>query len=146
MVAVNPLRGEASIIAGDASFRLVLDVNAFCYAQPVLAMKPLEMVSAFLADGDDMLLMRTLLWASLQRHHACHELEAGDILGDAGIAPVRAALTGMMVNAFGLKDDGAEGKDGENPPKATLGTGNGSTASTAKRAATAKPSGKKPRG
>ena len=81
MVAVNPLRGEASIIAGAASYRLVLDVNAFCYAQPVLAMKPLEMVSAFLADGDDMLLMRALLWASLQRHHACHELEAGDILG-----------------------------------------------------------------
>lgn len=143
-MATNPLRGEASLKAGDKAYSLVLDVNAFCYAQPVLSMKPLEMVSAFLADGDDLLLMRTLLWASLQRHHACHELEAGDVLADAGPVAVRSAITDMMIAAFGLKDQ-TEDKE---PGKALMttpipGTGPDSTASTAKPVATAKRSGKK---
>lgn len=138
MVVPNPLRGEAAVKVGEKSYALALDVNAFCYAQPVLNMKPLEMVSAFLADGDDLLLMRTLLWAALQRHHPCHELEAGDILCDAGPVAVRVAITDMMVAAFGLKGQ-AEDKE---PGKAlttepTPGTGSGSTASTAKPAAIA---------
>ncbi|MGW8202978.1 hypothetical protein ACWGM0_10575 [Sphingomonas bisphenolicum] len=146
-MAVNPLRGEAALKVGDKAYSLMLDVNAFCYAQPVLHMKPLEMVSAFLADGEDLFLTRTLLWAALQRHHPCHELEAGDILADAGPVAVRSTITDMMVAAFGLKQQ-AEDKE---PGKALTtelipGTGSGSTASTAKPAATAKPSGKKRRG
>lgn len=141
-VAFNPLRGEA--VLGER--RLVLDVNAFCAAQPVLNMKPLEMVSAFLADGDDLLLMRTLLWASLQRYHQCHELEAGEILADAGPAATRAVLTDMMVAAFGLKDHTEDKKPGKAETTPTHGTGSGSTGSIAKQAETAKPTGKKRRG
>ncbi|EPR14196.1 hypothetical protein M527_29220 [Sphingobium indicum IP26] len=146
MTAANPLRGEASIAIGETAYHLVLDVNAFCYAQSALAMKPLEMVSSFLADGDDILLTRTLLWAALQRNHPCHELEAGDILGEVGVPSVRAALTDMMVAAFGLREPGTEGKDGENPPKPTRGTGTGSTASTSKRVGKAGISGAKLQG
>ncbi|MEV4934607.1 hypothetical protein [Sphingobium sp. LSP13-1-1.1] len=147
MTAVNPLRGEAQIKVADATLKLVFDVNAFCYAQPVLNMKPLEILSAHLADDGDMLLTRTLLWAALQKHHPCHELEAGEILADAGVPTVRNALTAMFVAAFGLKkesDDG-EGKKGENPPTTTPGTGSGSTDNTAKPAAKAKRSGAKRR-
>lgn len=143
-MAINPLRGEAAIAAGGKDYSLALDVNAFCYAQPVLTMKPLEMVSAFLADGDDLLLMRTLLWAALQRHHPCHELEAGDILADAGPVAVRAAITDMMVAAFGLKEQAEDKEPGKAlTTKPIPGTGSGSTASTAKPAATAKPTGRK---
>lgn len=146
MTAVNPLRGQAALAAGEKTYGLVLDANAFCYAQPVLNMKPLEMVSAFLADSDDLLLMRTLLWASLQRSHPCHELEAGDILTDAGAVAVRSAITDMMVAAFGLKDQSEDKETGKAPMTAAIpGTGSGSTASTAKPGATAKRSGKKPR-
>ncbi|MES2173846.1 MAG: hypothetical protein V4523_07850 [Pseudomonadota bacterium] len=143
-MAANPLRGEAAIKVGDTAYSLALDVNAFCYAQSVLSMKPLEMVSAFLADGDDLLLMRTLLWAALQRHHPCHELEAGDILADVGPVAVRAAITGMMVAAFGLKEQAEDKEPGKEPKtEPILGTGSGSTASTAKPGATAKRSGRK---
>ena len=138
-IAFNPLRGEAAL--GD--HRLALDVNAFCAAQPVLNMKPLEMVSAFLADGDDLLLMRTLLWAALQRNHPCHELEAGEILTDAGPVAVRAVITEMMVAAFGLKEQSEDKEPGKAPTMATHGTGTASTASTAKPEGTAKRSGKK---
>lgn len=142
-MAINPLRGESSVKAGDKAYSLVLDVNAFCYAQPVLLMKPLEMVSAFLADGDDLLLMRTLLWAALQRHHPCHELEAGDILADAGPVAVRGVITDMMVAAFGLKEQAEDKEPGKAPTVPTLGTGSGSTASTAKPADARKRTGKK---
>lgn len=146
MTAVNPLRGEAALVAGEKTYVLVLDANAFCYAQPVLAMKPLEMVSAFLEDGDDLLLMRTLLWASLQRSHPCEEIEAGDILSDAGPAAVRSAITDMMVAAFGLRDNAEDKEAGKEQMTAAIpGTGSGSTASTAKPVATAKRSGAKRR-
>jgi len=147
MTAVNPLRGEAQVQAAGTTFNLVFDVNAFCYAQPVLNMKPLEILSAHLADDGDMLLTRTLLWAALQKHHPCHELEAGEILADAGVPAVRTALTAMFVAAFGLKKEGGdeEGKKGENPPTKIPGTGSDSTGNTAKPAAKAKRSGGKRR-
>lgn len=143
MTGINPLRGEGTIVAGGKSYPLALDVNAFCYAQPILSMKPLEMVSAFLADGDDLLLMRTLLWAALQRHHPCHELEAGDILADAGPVAVRGVITDMMVAAFGLKEQAEDKEPGKAPTMPTLGTGSGSTGSIAKPVVTAKRTGKK---
>ncbi|UZW54059.1 hypothetical protein NUH86_10985 [Sphingobium sp. JS3065] len=141
----NPLRGEVAITIAETRYLLVFDVNAFCHAQDALGKKPLEMVADFSADPDDLVTLRGLFWAGLQKHHACHLLAAGELLSDAGQPAVRAALADGLAAAFGLAEK-QEGKEGENPPTTTPGTGSGSTGNTAKPVATARSSGRKPRG
>jgi hypothetical protein len=120
-MAANPLRGEAELQAGDRTFKLVLDVNAFCCIQPVLNMKPRDILGTFEAEPDDMVVSRAILWGALQKHHDCHLVEAGEIMADAGLAETRVALTNCLAACFGA----AEGKEQGNPPKAkrTRGTG-----------------------
>lgn len=113
MSALNALRGETTLEADGRAYTLTLDVNAFCYAQPVLNMKPREMVGTFEAEIDDMVVVRALLWAALQKHHACHIVEAGEIMADAGLTATRSALTACLVACFGSAEDGEE----QNPPK-----------------------------
>ncbi|WP_397586679.1 hypothetical protein [Sphingobium fuliginis] len=147
MTAANPLRGEKVVSVGGVDYKLVLDVNAFCYAQAELGKKSLEITAAISGDPDDMLSIRGLFWASLQKYHPCHLFEAGEIMADAGPAAVRAALLDCLADAFGLAESqpgATEDKEGENPQR-TLGTGSDSTGSTAKPEAAAKGSGKKRR-
>ena len=118
----NPLRGEASIEIGGATFTLVLDANAFCSAQQVLDKKLLDMVSDFQLEPDDLITLRALFWASLQKHHPCHMIQAGEMLSDAGQPAVRGVIAEVLAAAFGT-EEAAEGKQGENPPIETPGIG-----------------------
>lgn len=118
----NPLRGEASIEIGGLAFKLVLDANAFCCAQEATGKKMLEMVENFTLDADDLVTLRALFWASLQRHHPCHLIQAGEMLSDAGDPAVRGVIAEALAVALGT-DDNAEGKQGENPPTEIPGTG-----------------------
>lgn len=117
----NPLRGEASIEIGSATFTLVLDANAFCNAQQALGKKLLEMVEDFQLEPDDLITLRALFWASLQKHHPCHIIQAGEMLSDAGQPQVRGVIAEVLAAAFGT-GEAAEGKDEPNPPVATPGT------------------------
>jgi len=131
----NPLRGEAMLTAGPDEYKLVFDANAFCYAQQTLGMKAMEMVAAFSEDPDDMLTMRGLLWAGLQKHHECHLIQAGEVLSSAGMPEARAAIALGLAAAFGTETKGdKEQKKAATTPK-TPGTGSPSTRNTAKRAA-----------
>lgn len=137
-MAVNALRGEATLEAGDKAYRLVFDVNAFCYAEERLAKTTDEIVAEvsteFASWNPDALskggvprinatLTRALLWAGLQKHHAgTHLAEAGEIMSAAGLNGTVAAVLNGFYAAFGQ----AEGEDGSRPPEggeAAPGTG-----------------------
>lgn len=122
MVAVNPLRGEASLNAGArGSLKLCFDANAFCFAEERLGKTTdeiVEMVSLEFASWDKKALQaggtpkinanltRTLLWAGLQKHHpSTHMAEAGEILSDAGLATTVGALLNSFYAAFGEAED-----------------------------------------
>lgn len=122
----NPLRGEASIEIGGLTFKLVMDANAFCCAQGALDKKMMDMVADFTADPDDIITLRALFWASLQKNHPCHILQAGEMLSDAGDPAVRGVIAELLAAAFGTNSEtgqAAEGKEAENPPMATPGIG-----------------------
>jgi hypothetical protein len=122
MVGGNPMRGEASIGEGAGAFTLVLDVNAWCHIQSTLGLKVTEVISAFEADPADMLTARAMLWGALQKNHACHLVEAGEIMADHGPSAVREALAACLEACFGTVK--SEGKKRTDPrKKATPGTG-----------------------
>lgn len=139
---MNPLRGDAAFLAGEQSYRLAFDVNAFCYAESELA--PLtadEIVAQFSAGTASLTTMRVLVWAGLQRHHSgTHLAQAGEIMSDAGMPIVRAAITSAFVAAFG---EVTEDKDGKNPPKKAVGTGSRSSRAGVKRGSNPRRSGSK---
>ena len=122
-MAVNPMRGEAELAVGDRTLKLTLDVNSWCLIQPALGMKPMQIVSAFESDPDDMVVLRGLLWGALQKHHDCHLIEAGEIMADAGFLPTRSALTACLAAAFGTADP--EGKEVADPPEPRRSRGTG---------------------
>jgi hypothetical protein len=138
MVAVNPLRGEASLDGGvRGPLKLCFDANAFCYAEERLGKSTdeiVEMVSMEFASWDKKALAagatpkinanltRALLWAGLQRHHpGIHLAEAGEIMSDAGLAHTVGALLSGFFAAFG----NAEGEQGSRPQQGIEPTGSG---------------------
>jgi hypothetical protein len=118
----NPLRGEADLSVGEKTYRLALDVNAFCAVEGLLKMKALEIVQAFTDSPDGMAVPRALLWASLQKHHEMTVWDAGELMGEVGLIETRAALSEALALMFGME---AEGKKRPNPPnpRKTRGTG-----------------------
>lgn len=141
---MNPLRGEAQLVAGAATYRLAFDVSAFCYAETALA--PLvadEIVSQIASATASMTVLRGVTWAALQRHHPeVHLAQAGEIMSDAGMPAVRKALADGLQAAFGLA---TEGGDDANPRSGAGGTGSSSSASGAKQGSRRTSSGTKAR-
>lgn len=74
--------------------------------------------------------MRVLLWSALQAHHGAEiqTLEqAGDLIQELGFGEVMGTFAELAkVNA-----PASQGEDGENPPAAQRGTGDGSSLSPA---------------
>lgn len=128
----NPLRGEGSFKAGEATYRLAFDANAFCYAET--ALEPLttdDIVAQVAAGTANMTLLRAVVWAALQRHHPdTHLTQAGEIISDAGMPAVRMAIGDGLAAAFGLATEGGEEA---NPPVSEVGTGSSSSRSGVKR-------------
>lgn len=114
-MAANPFRGEAELVVGEKTYKLVMDANALIFTQGLLKRKPREMVQSLFADPEDTELVRGLLWGCLQKHHECHVIEAGEILSDAGEAETCAALLLVAAEAYGIGKE-EEGGDRENPP------------------------------
>jgi hypothetical protein len=108
----NPLRGEVSVEIAGETYRLVLDVPAFIYAQQATGMKMEELVTTFIDAGDDLLILRCLFWAGLQRNHAQPIEAAQDLLSTAGLAKIRLVVMAAVAAAVGFS---AEGKKGPSP-------------------------------
>lgn len=131
MTAVNPLRGEATLEAGErGTLKITFDCNAFCFAEERLDKTTDEIVAQVAeefagwqeearAKGAtprlNASLTRTLLWAGLQKHQpGTHLVEAGEILSDAGPAATAVAVLNAFFAAFGP----AEGEQSSRPPRA----------------------------
>lgn len=129
---MNPLRGEGELNAAGNTYRLAFDVSAFCYAEKALAPMSTDEIVAQIADGTaNMTLLRAVVWAALQRHHPEVSLaQAGEVMSDASMPAVRAAITSGLEAAFGL----ADGDDGENPRNGEGGIGSTSSPSGVKPA------------
>jgi len=115
---MNPLRGEAPLVVGDATYTLVLDVNAYCAVEAVLDRDTDSIAAAAVAqaggNGVNLNLWRGMLWGALQQRHPCSMSDAGDIFGAAGVVAVKRALMQAMQMSFGLRE--AEDGDQSNPP------------------------------
>lgn len=88
----NPLRGEASFKAGVSSFTLVYDVNAFCDLEDETGFSISELVARVKGDPS-FTLLRSIVCAGLQaKHPQTSKAETGEIMADAGVQPVIAAM------------------------------------------------------
>lgn len=107
----NPLRGEASLIAGDATYTLSLHINALCEAEDALGMDIDEILSRY-AGGASMRVTRALIWAGLQDKHPCSIDQAGDIMTAAGVPAAKASLEKALISAMPPEEGGKS-----DPPK-----------------------------
>lgn len=130
-------------MAGDASYRLAFDVNAFCFAESVLDPMTTDDIVAEVASGTAKLtILRAVTWAALQKYYPdTHLAQAAEIMSDAGLLAVRQAIANGLKAAFGLASEGGEE---ENPPISEDGGGSTSSPSGAKPASNRKGSGDKP--
>lgn len=131
MTAINPMRGEAILEAGERkTLKIVFDVNAFCYAEERLGKSTDEIVDQVTkefatwdrknleAGGTPRInatLTRVLLWAGLQKHQpGTHMVEAGEIMSDVGVAVVGNAVLDAFYAAFGQAEK-VEGEQSAHP-------------------------------
>lgn len=119
----NPLRGEVELRAGDKTYTLRLSTNALVTAETLLD-KGVAEIGDMLSDPSSFRLgtARALLFAGLHERHPDLSLEdAGEIIGEVGIAGAVEKLGESMAAAFPK----ADGKP--RPRKAgQSGTGTGS--------------------
>lgn len=111
----NPHRGEVELVAGAASYTLVLSWNALCEAEDKIG-KTIGEIAAELDSGRWRLkTVRALLWAALRERHPEVDLaEAGRIGSAAGVDVVLAAIS-RALTAGAASDEGAPAGD---PPTA----------------------------
>lgn len=120
----NPLRGESDLIVGETTYKLVLDVNAFCSIESLLKLKPLEIVQAFTDAPDGMAVPRAILWGALQKKHEMTLWDAGELMAEAGLVETRSALSDALALMFGMTKASEVRKPGNaGRGKKTPGTG-----------------------
>ena len=117
MLAANPLRGEASFAAGDTTYRLDYDMDVFIAAEETSGWDMPALLDR-LGRGN-LKAFRAMIWAGLQRHHECHLIRTKEIIAEAGVDIVGAAMRKALEGAFGPATSG----DPANPLKAASGTG-----------------------
>lgn len=116
----NPIRGEATLVAGDQSYRLVYDINAFCAAQEATDLD-VDVLLEEMERGKRLPIVRALLWAGLSRHHPCSMIEAGGIMSVAGTKPTAIAVRAGIASAFPQPTEDS-GDTAGHPPKPADGT------------------------
>jgi hypothetical protein len=122
MLPDNPLRGEASVDISGATYQLTFDVSAFIFAQQATGKKMMEMVTAFSEDPDDLITLRAMIWAGLQRKHPMPIGEVDELISSAGLAKARSVVSDGLAAAFGGAEEARE--TGKAPkPQAKRGTG-----------------------
>lgn len=110
----NPLRGEATLVAGTAAYTLVFDINALCLAEEALGMEVDELLARY-SGGTSARLVRGLVWAALQAKHPCSLAEAGAIISEVGFVEAKATLEKALLLAMPVQEEG------EPPKKANRG-------------------------
>ena len=150
----NSLRGEAFATIDGVQYRMVLDNHTLFGIEDVLGESALDVVhtmKAAMEAGRSPMLRHAsaVAYGCLYRQHpdVTEDWVIEHILDPALMAGLLQAFKGADIPD--LPDDepaSAEGNAPAGKPKKKAGTGKGSSSPGAKRAATRKPSGRKPRG
>lgn len=111
---MNPLRGEATLQAGENAYTLICDINALCEAEAELGMDIDQLLASY-SSGTSVRLVRGLIWAALQPRHPCTIERAGEIIAEAGFMPAKAALEKALLLAM------PEPQEDKSPKKAAKG-------------------------
>lgn len=111
----NPHRGQVPLVAGAATYALSMSINAMCALEAKLGRPMGAVMTDILAMHGDparmsLTLLRAVLWAALQDHHAVDEAGAGDILGEAGLPAALGGVTQAFTLAFPAKKAGADAR------------------------------------
>lgn len=110
----NRERGEVEFKAGDKTYTLRFGMNAVVEVETLMDMGIRE-IAAKLQNPEDFRIgtWRAVLWGALREHHPkLTLLDAGEILGEAGVQPTVEALSQAMVLMF-------PEPSGENPQTAS---------------------------
>lgn len=125
----NKFRGEADLeftreVDGEtkpAKFKMVFDANALCEVEEVTGLD----MGGFLESLSDpkklkFSIIRAFVWASLLRNHEGLTLQdAGDIISDAGLDVVVAAMQKAAGGAMPAAKGGGEGEAKAKPDRGT---------------------------
>lgn len=107
----NPLRGQASFRAGEATFTLVFDINVFCELEAETGLGVTQLVEQ-VQEQPSFRLLRSIFCAGLQTHHPRTSIkEAGEIMSDAGLDVMKDALARALKAAMPAKSDSDAGGD-----------------------------------
>lgn len=112
----NPVKGQVTMQAGGAIYRLQLSFNALAVLKRETGLSIQGLIKAFRDQGDDIdpELLCALLWGSTQDHHPeLTKAQAGALFPDGGLEELLEKVQEMFSVAF---PKGASGK--QNPRKA----------------------------
>lgn len=114
----NAHRGEVALQAGAATYRLCFTIDALCQLEDRLDLSIVEISERMKEGAVRLSMMRALLWAGLQTHHApIDEKTAGELIGEIGALELMNGVMVAMNRAFGDDDTAPEAAaEGEAPP------------------------------
>jgi hypothetical protein len=97
----NGERGEVALVAGERTLTLRMSINAVAEIETYLDKGINDLVEMVRNPADFRIsTWRVLLWGALREHHPCTIEQAGEIMGEAGVNAVVAALGTAMAAAF----------------------------------------------
>lgn len=113
----NPHRGEVALICGATTYRLTFTIDALCQLEDRLDLSIVQISERMQQGTPRLSLMRALLWAGLQTHHApINEVQAGELIGQIGMVNLMGAVLEAMNRAFG--EDETAPEDQADPQRA----------------------------
>jgi len=98
----NPNRGQVDLEVGSKTYTLSFSINAMCELEDELG-EPIAVIAAGLNNpaGVKVSIVRALVWAALRDHHPDIDLKAaGELVSEAGLVDVMAAVGKAFANAF----------------------------------------------
>lgn len=111
----NVAKGEASVVAGGATYTLAFNMNAICEVEDGLD-APMSELDARLASprASD---MRFILWAMLQQHHGDQFPDVASVGEAFGFVEATDAMRAGVSAAFPTAADGDGGAAGKPRPR-----------------------------
>lgn len=113
----NAHRGEVALQAGEATYRLCFTIDALCQLEDRLDLSIVQISERMQGGTPRLSLMRALLWAGLQTHHApIDEKTAGELIGEIGAVELMNGVMAAMNRAFGEDDTAPDAAAGGAAP------------------------------
>lgn len=120
MVKVNPLRGEAAFRVGAETWKLLIDVNAFCEIEADTGLGVNALIQE-IQKNPSFTTVRAVICGMLQANHpGTTKKQAGDLISNAGFEVAMAAMVKAIKQAMPEAKPGEKAAD---PPKDQGGTG-----------------------